>query len=213
MRGSAKSRLTRFKYIAVGFLAFAFNFLLSCSQQTSAILQNITKNSGVDPYQAANFEEEFNFFALPSRNTIRQKILNTDDPFSQKPVIIPPPKLSSKQLYNINQLAKKVDQPLLEEAIGRSFSTPQIDAVGNITGFHPSIFLPLKSVPAPGVQQPYQNGLARILPNQIYSKLAKRTFAISLINRDMGVTSGTAWILDFKKNCRQQPTHPFFLCH
>lgn len=210
-RSSAKSKLTRFKYIAVGFLAFTFNFLWSCGQQTSAILQNITKNSGVDPYQAANFEEEFNFFALPPRNTIRQKILNTDDPFSQKPVIIPPPKLSSKQLYNINQLAKKVDQPLLEEAIGRSFSTPQIDAVGNIIGFHPSIFLPLKSVPAPGIQQPYQNGLARILPNPIYSKLAKRTFAISLINRDMGVTSGTAWILDFKKTAdNSPPTHFFF---
>lgn len=206
----AKKQGRRFKRVLLVFLSLSPALFVSCGKSQPAVFQNITLDPSTDPYQAANFEEEYNFFASKLKRNTLQKVSDIDDPYTQKPVFLPPPQLSSEQEEKLNQLAKKVDQPLIKEAIGRGFSTPTVDSEGRITGFRPSIFLPLKSVPAPGLQQPYQNGLARIVPNQTYQQLFKRVYALALINENLGVSGGTAWLLDYKLNPDNTPPNHFF---
>ncbi|EFF41252.1 Ig-specific serine endopeptidase MIP [Mycoplasmopsis alligatoris] len=111
-------------------------------------------------------------------------------PGMEAPKFAKPPKDKPKEIPNVEN---EINYPSYEDAQTLGFASPVVedekikvlDWQENERG---------KSIH--WTTYPYTAGLARTLPNAMYKKIAKQTYAFDVI--DTALLGGTAWILDFK---------------
>lgn len=139
-----------------------------------------------DQYEFDDAKKDLDFY-LSTQTVFQTEII---DPNKPEPIprnkILMPSEISPEIFQQINDRAKKVDQPLFDNAFYREFSVPSFDDQGKTKSL--SLFAGKRedrSVPGWGInndQGPGNTGLSRFLPNDFYHDLSKITFSITFNN-------------------------------